>query len=504
MPKFIPERELQAIRTAVPIAPATVTTQQIADSLSGAIPIRTLQYRLRHLVACGQLEREGEGRWVRYRQPASHSGMDGEFSNGASLPSASDRHAAIPGAEHEPDAQSAEPYADLLSPRGSALRTFLRQRPAPRRPAGARRRLLDTYRPNATAYLPRRDRLRLAELGALATQSQLAGTEARRLGEALELDLAWNAARLTGIPYGRLEARALLKFDRPAAGHDLVAAQAVLNHRDALRFLLGDPEAARIDRATLCNLHAIVAHNLLPDETAAGRIRAVDERFRHTGHGSGRALVKPTVAPSGPAMQATFERMIDLAQAITDPFEQALFLWVQLPYLAPFEAMNDRVALLAVNLPLIRHNLAPLAFVDVPPDLYRDAVRGVVERSRVELLRDVFVWAYERSARHYGAGRLAADAPDPFRLAHAAALRAAVGELVRTQVPPLRVAAWLEAWTETLSVGRVPVVARDRFKRLVYAELRGLRESNYARYPITAAEFRAWQTAWSASTALHH
>ena len=55
-----------------------------------------------------------------------------------------------------------------------------------------------------------------------------------------------------------------------------------------------------------------------------------------------------------------------MAAKITDPFEQAFFLMMHLPYLQPFEGMNRMVSRLAANIPFIRHNLCPLPFIDVP------------------------------------------------------------------------------------------------------------------------------------------
>lgn len=80
---------------------------------------------------------------------------------------------------------------------------------------------------------------------------------------------------------------------------------------------------------------------------------------------------------------------------------QAFFLMVHLPYLQPFEDVNKRTSRLAANIPLIHHNLCPLSFIDVPQSAYVDAMIGVYELNRIELLRDVFVWAYERSCQQY-------------------------------------------------------------------------------------------------------
>ncbi len=54
-----------------------------------------------------------------------------------------------------------------------------------------------------------------------------------------------------------------------------------------------------------------------------------------------------------------FQQILDTTAAINDPFEQAFFAMVHLPYLQPFEDVNKRVPRLAANLSLIRENLSP-------------------------------------------------------------------------------------------------------------------------------------------------
>ena len=63
-----------------------------------------------------------------------------------------------------------------------------------------------------------------------------------------------------------------------------------------------------------------------------------------------------------------FDRILATAAAIADPFEQAFFAMVQLPCLQPFDDVNKRVSRLAANIPLIKENLSPLSFEDVPRD----------------------------------------------------------------------------------------------------------------------------------------
>ena len=89
---------------------------------------------------------------------------------------------------------------------------------------------------------------------------------------------------------------------------------------------------------------------------------------------------------------------------------------VQLPYLQPFSDVNKRTSRIAANLPLIRHNLCPLTFIGVPEQAYSRAVLGVYELTRIELLRDLFLWAYEQSTHEYMTLKQNLTEPDPLRL----------------------------------------------------------------------------------------
>lgn len=110
---------------------------------------------------------------------------------------------------------------------------------------------------------------------------------------------------------------------------------------------------------------------------------------------------------------------------------KAFFAMVHLPYLQPFEDVNKRVSRLTANIPFIRQNLSPLSFIDVPERASIEGLLGVYELNRVDLLRDVFVWAYERSAQRYVAIHQSLGEPDKFRLRFRNELIEVVNEIVR-------------------------------------------------------------------------
>src|SRR3990167_1678765 len=147
-----------------------------------------------------------------------------------------------------------------------------------------------------------------------------------------------------------------------------------------------------VDKFVIYNIHALLSHNLLTNPRACGQLRQIAV-------GIGSCVYSPLEIPH--VIAECFQAIIDTAKKIEDPFEQAFFLMVQLPYLQPFEDVNKRVSRLAVNIPLMQHNLSPLSFIHVPKKDYISGLLAVYELNKVELLRDVFVWAYERSAEHY-------------------------------------------------------------------------------------------------------
>ena len=138
---------------------------------------------------------------------------------------------------------------------------------------------------------------------------------------------------------------------------------------------------------------------------------------------------------------------------------------------------------------LIRQNLRPLSFVDVPERAYIEGLLGVYELNRVELLLDVFVWAYERSCKSYGAISQSLGQPDRFRSRFRNELTEVVSQVVRSLSRPN-----VEA-VATAAEDRVPGEDLDDFVRMAIRELENLHEGNYARFRLRPSEYQAWQAA---------
>lgn len=455
MARPIPEADLQAIEAAVAQFPDGASAAQITGALAEPGARRTLQYRLRALVDAGRLRLTGDGRAARY-----HHG---------------DEIIAQPGP------------ADIvpISPEGNAVLAYVRQPVAVRQPVGYERSFLDRYRPNETFYLTQQQRDHLATIGKPQIEAAAAGTYAKQILNRLLIDLAWNSSRLEGNTYSLLDTRRLLDFGEAAEGRGPREAQMILNHKDAIEFLVANANDVGFNRYTILNLHALLANNLLADPTAVGRLR-------HIIVGIDGSTFHPLEGPG--LIEECFDQILATAAAIDDPFEQAFFIMVQLPYLQPFDDVNKRVSRLAANIPMIRANLAPLSFTEVPGDLYTRATLGVYEPNDITLLRDVFLWAYQRSAARYAAVRQSMGEPDPFRLRYREQLRDVVRDVVLGAMSRQATRAHLV----TTSREFIPTADQDQFAEVAETELLGLHEGNFARYLVRPSEFAVWQQIWNA------
>ena len=464
MPKQVPEKDLEAILNEVAKFPEGASVEDIRSAVDRKLPRRTLQRRLAWLVEQNRLAVEGRARGSRYRLPVITVEAPG-----------------VAAGRSRAEARS-EVYIPI-SPEGEPIKKAIREPLQNRQPVGYNREFLDAYRPNDTFYLSAETRQHLFDMGRSSEGERPAGTYARRIFNRLLIDLSWNSSRLEGNTYSLLETESLLQLGETAEGKDALEAQMILNHKAAIELLVDQAAEIGFNRYTILNLHALLSDNLLADPRACGRLRAISVAIAGTNY-------HPLEVPQ--LIEECFQQILDTATAIADPFEQSFFVMVHLPYLQPFEDVNKRVSRLAVNIPLIRQNLSPLSFVDVPERPYIDGILGVYELNRTELLRDVFVWAYERSSARYSAVRRSLGEPDPFRLRYRTLMTEVVAEIVRGRMN--RKAA--TAYIKQRAADQISQEDRARFVEVVETEIMGLHEGNIARYRLRPSEYQSWRETW--------
>lgn len=457
MSKDIPNKKIETILKALSQFPQGGSVEEISAQLSHQCPRRTLQRYLSQLVQEKKLNLVGRGRGSRYQITI----ISQEIS-----PKEDQKSREIP-----------------FSIQSKEIREILCQPLHMRRPVGFNQKFLHTYRPNKTFYLPLEVRKHLFEIGQSPGKTLPAGTHARKIFQRLLIDLSWNSSRLEGNTYSLLETERLLKIGETAEGKDARETQMILNHKAAIELLVDDVATVTFNRYTLLNLHALLSQNLLENPQACGRLRSIAVGISGT-------VFHPLEVPQ--RIEEYFDKILETTKSISDPFEQAFFMMVHIPYLQPFEDVNKRVSRLAANISLIKKNLCPLSFVDVPHQNYVDGILGVYELNQVDLLRDVFVWAYERSCARYSAVRQSLGEPDPFRLRYRLLIAETIGDIVKKGITKKEAPSFIRK----LADREVTFEDQSRFLEVVETELMSLHEGNIARYLLRPSEYLKWQKTW--------
>lgn len=454
-------RSATELQTSIQESNNGITLAELLAQHPG-IARRTAQRLIAKLIESELVNAQGEGRARRYFA-AGTKATDGE-------PSGSD-----------------DIFPDFIpvSADSQDILTYIEQPPVARKPVGYQRDFLDTYRPNETWYLSDSLRSQLHKMGKTTEIDGPAGTYSRAILNRLLIDLSWASSHLEGNTYSRLDTRELIDHGKAARGKAAIETQMILNHKTAIELLVENIESAELNRYTLMNLHSSLAENLLPNPADEGRIR-------HYAVEISMSVYRPLSVPQ--QIDGALDVLLDKASQILDPFEQSFFMMVHLPYLQPFADINKRTSRLAANLPLFRANLCPLTFLDVPVQAYSRATLGVYEMTRVELLRDLYVWAYERSTQEYLAIKQDLAEPDPLRLAWRDFTKQTIREVIL--YPEREPLACIQ---QAVSL-KIPASEQSDVQALVVEELRRLHEGVLARYGLRPSEFNDWKNAKLATT----
>ncbi len=337
---------------------------------------------------------------------------------------------------------------------------------------GYARAFIDDYVPNRSTLLPPALADALQGAGKMPGQ-QPAGTYARKVLEQLLLDLAWSSSKLEGNKYSLLATEELFRSGRCADDIDSIM---LLNHKQAIEFLVDTVPEYGLTVPVITNLHSILMQDLLSFAEGPGAIRS---KIINISGSTYTPLQTPVI------LEEMFACMITKARQIFNPVESAFFLWVNLAYLQPFEDGNKRTSRLVANIPLMICNNAPLSFLDADSTDYAYAMMGIYEKCDVSLAVELFEHLYRRSITRYRVTLEAAGAPDPFRLQHRQYLNAAMQQIVVDR----------RDFDAAVAATGIAPELKMQFNALLRNELRLLHVHNCARYRLTIRQVEQWNKA---------
>lgn len=336
----------------------------------------------------------------------------------------------------------------------------------------------DSYQPNSSYYLEETLRKQLLTSGRRSSNHDPAGTYAHQIFNRLIIDLSYNSSRLEGNTYSLLDTERLLLHGSSAEGKLDTEKIMILNHKEAIRYLVDNASKIEVSRHVICTLHYLLSDGLV-ELSEAGRVRKHRVRI-------GGSTYIPFEDPK--RLEQQLEKITAKASLIRDPYEQSLFLLVHVSYLQAFADVNKRTARLSANISLIKNNLVPLAFCDVRVDDYMLAMIAIYELQDVRPLVDLYVYSYLRTCAAYDA-TIKAIGVDEVRVRYRKERRKAVSEVILQGLTQTE----LRQHIESIADRSIPDSHHGAFVEDVLEDLEYMDESRLAGLGVTIEQMRAWQ-----------
>ena len=219
--------------------------------------------------------------------------------------------------------------------------------------------------------------------------SEMTENEYRKEMERLGIDLSWKSSQIEGNTYSLLETERLLRESKTANGKTKEEAVMLLNHKDALRFVLDNPDY--LQHLTISHIEDI--HQLLTKELS------VDRGIRHRRVGITGTNYHPL--DNEFQIREALHDTCDLINGKKNVFEKALLTLMLLSYIQAFSDGNKRTARITSNAILIANGYCPLSFRSVDSIDYKKAMLIFYEQNNLYAFKKIFIEQFEFAVREY-------------------------------------------------------------------------------------------------------
>jgi len=235
------------------------------------------------------------------------------------------------------------------------------------------------------------ERNKLADLQKKYTENiaQLSETEYKKELERLAIDLSWKSSQIEGNTYSLLETERLLKDRETAAGKTKEEAIMLLNHKDALDFIVENPDY--LSPLTISKMEDI--HSLLVKELA------VDRNLRKSRVGISGTNYRPL--DNEFQIREALEAACKLVNKKENVFEKVLLILVLISYIQPFVDGNKRTARIVSNAVLMHYKYCPISFRTVDSVDYKKAMLLFYEQNNLSKFKEIFINQFEFAVKTY-------------------------------------------------------------------------------------------------------
>ena len=209
--------------------------------------------------------------------------------------------------------------------------------------------------------------------------SEMSDIEYRKEMERLGIDLSWKSSQIEGNTYSLLETERLLKEKQTAQGKTKEEAVMLMNHKDALDFILDVPEYLKdLTVSRIEEVHALLTKEL-----------GVERNIRHRRVG----ITGTNYTPLDNEFQIreALEDSVRLINGKNNIFEKALLALVLLSYIQAFTDGNKRTARIVSNGILIANGYCPISFRTVDSIDYKKAMLMFYEQNNIAAFKRIFI-----------------------------------------------------------------------------------------------------------------
>lgn len=219
--------------------------------------------------------------------------------------------------------------------------------------------------------------------------SELTDNEYRKEMERLGIDLSWKSSQIEGNTYTLLETERLLRESKTAEGKSKEEAVMLLNHKDALSFVLDNPDYLK--ELTVSHIEDI--HQLLTKDLS------IDKGLRR--HRVGITGTNYHPLDNEFQIREAMREACELINSKSNIFEKALLTLVLLSYIQPFSDGNKRTARITSNAILIANDYCPLSFRSVDSIDYKKAMLIFYEQNNLYAFKQIFIEQFEFAVKEY-------------------------------------------------------------------------------------------------------
>lgn len=234
----------------------------------------------------------------------------------------------------------------------------------------------------------------LAKLNALqqlfqSNISQLSEPDYQKEFERLAIDLSWKSSQIEGNTYSLLETERLLKEKETASGKTREEATMLLNHKEALDFLLENPDfMTPLSVSKIEDIHSILVKEL-----------AVERNIRKRRIGISGTNYRPP--ENAFRISEALQDTCDVINSKTEVFEKALLALVLISYIQPFMDGNKRTSRIVSNAILMNQKHCPLSFRTVDSIDYKKAMLLFYEQNNLSNFKKIFIDQFEFAVNTY-------------------------------------------------------------------------------------------------------